>query len=207
MKNNNYSFFIPVLLSALLSACGGGSGGGGSTASNNANGATVAASNSGRQFSGVVAKGRIIGARVSAFSLDQSGNKSASSFATATTGADGGYAISVPGSVASFLIEVSAAPGSMMYDEATQADLPFPEDLKLRSVVKQGTNPEPVYWGSVTPLTELIVQVAEKAGGLSSSNIDRARAGVQALLGFDPQRVPVIHTTVDASQDTYVDEK
>lgn len=206
MKNNKYQFFIPVLLSALISACGGGSGGG-STASNNANGATVAVSNSGRQFVGIVAKGRIVGARVSAFGLDQSGNKSASSFATTTTGADGSYAISVPGTVTSFLIEVSAAPGAMMYDEATQADLPFPEDLTLRSVVKQGAGPEPVYWGSVTPLTELIVQVAEKAGGLSSSNIDRARAGVQGLLGFDPQRVPVIHTTAESSQDTYVDEK
>jgi hypothetical protein len=207
MKNNKFPFFASLLFSTLLSACGGGSGGSASNANTNTAGSAVSVSNNARQFNGVVAKGRIAGGRVLAYNLDQAGNKSATSFASTITGGDGAYSISLPGNISSFIIEVSAAPGALMYDEATQSDLPFPEGLILRSVVKQGANPEPVYWGSVTPLTELIVQLAENAGGLTATNIDRTRAGVQAMLGFDPQRVSAIHTTADTSLDTHVDEK
>ncbi|MCH8618888.1 hypothetical protein [Undibacterium sp. TS12] len=206
-KNKKYQSLLPVLLTSLfvglLSACGGGAGNTGSSG----NTSTVAIKTDGRQFNGQVAKGRIVGARVQAYALDKAGNKSANVFSSALTGDDGSYTITVPDGVNSFMLEVASAPGATMYDEVTQADLPFPADLKLRSVVKQGSNPESVYWGSVTPLTELIVQVAENAGSLTPANIDKARAGVQALLGFDPQRVSIIHTTADTSSNSYVDEK
>ncbi|MFZ6719620.1 hypothetical protein [Undibacterium sp. Ji49W] len=192
-----------LALALVLSACGGG----GSSTPTTSSAISAVAANSSRQFNGQAAKGRITGARVQAFSLDASGKKVGTAFADTITASDGGYTISVPAGSSSFLIEVGNAPGAFMYDEATQVNLPFPDELRLRSVVKQGANPEPVYWGGVTPLTELIVQVAEKAGGLTAGNIDRARAGVQALLGFDPQRVAMVQATSDSSVDAYVDEK
>ncbi|MFZ6658716.1 hypothetical protein [Undibacterium sp. TJN19] len=205
MKNTKYPKLLSLLFVALLNACGGGAGSG--SASVNIPDTASGAKSVSRQFSGQVAKGRIVGARVQAYSIDKSGNKGGSAFADTITGVDGSYAITVPDTVTSFLIEASFAPGAMMFDEATQTDLSFPEELKLRSVVKQGSSPEAIYWGSVTPLTELIVQVAEKAGGLTSVNIDKARSGVQAMLGFDPQRVAIIHTTSENSVDAYADEK
>lgn len=183
-KKLNAALRLTALSLALIAA---GCGGGGSNSANNDNSTAI------RSVSGTAAKGIIKGGLVQLYALDAQGQKSAAPVATATTGSDGSFTVSLPKNLLLFIIEVSAAPGAVIADEATGQDIPVPTGLVLRNVVTLAEGADS-YSGSITPLTELAVKTAEKAnGGLNAANIALAKEGVRKLLGFDPETVKPVN--------------
>jgi hypothetical protein len=190
-----------LALALALSGCGGGGGGGDSAPAPDA---PVAQ----RAVQGTAAKGLIKGARIDVHALDPLGVRASSVLASATTGADGTYRLQVPLSVRNFVIEVSAAPGAMMADEASGADLPFPTSLKLRNVVTLAENAGGAYEGSVSPLTEMVARTAETADGkLPLQAVAQAKNSVRTLLGFDPETVKPVNSNSLAAISASEEEK
>jgi len=187
-KQLNTALRLSALSLALLAAgCGGGS-------SSTNSGAEL------RSISSTAAKGIVKGGLVQLYTLNALGQKSATPAATSTTASNGSFTVSLPKNLLLFIIEVGAAPGAVIADEATGRDIPMPTDLVLRNVVTLAEGAES-YSGSVTPLTELAVRTAEKAsGGLNASNIALAKEGVRKLFGFDPETItPVNANSPDAA--------
>jgi hypothetical protein len=181
-KQFNTALRLSALSIALLAAgCGGGSN------SNNDSGTST------RSVSGTAAKGIIKGGLVQVFALNAQGQKSASPIATTKTDNDGTFSVTIPNNLLLFVVEVSATTGATMADEATGQDIAVPANMVMRNVVTLAEGAES-YSGSVTPLTELAVKTAEKStGGLTASNIARAKAGVRNAFGFDPETVKPIN--------------
>jgi hypothetical protein len=190
-----------IALALALAGCGGGGA--------PAPGAPVA-STSGpeRTVQGTAAKGLIKGARVSVYALDAQGVRGANALATAITGADGTYKLQIAASVQNFVIEVTAAPGAVMADEATGTDLALPEGMKLRSVVTLASNAAGTYEGTVSPLTEMAARTAETADGkLPQQAVAQAKSNVRTLLGFDPETVKPVNSNSAAAATASEDEK
>jgi hypothetical protein len=189
-----------LALALALGGCGGGGGGKEPTA--------VDPPGAQRAVQGTAAKGLIKGAKVSAYAIDAQGVRATAALATAATGADGTYKMQVPAAVLSFVIEVSAAPGAMMADEASGTDLAFPESMKLRSVVTLAANAAATYEGSVSPLTEMVARTAETADGkLPQQAVAQAKIAVRTLLGFDPETVKPVNSNSPAAASASEDEK
>lgn len=196
-----------LALALALAGCGGG-GGGGSTPSAGAPVADAPATPAQRTVQGTAAKGLIKGAKVSLYAIDAQGVRAAAALATATTGADGTYKLQIAASVQNFVIEVSAAPGATMADEATGTDLPLPEGMKLRSVVTLASNATGTYEGTVSPLTEMVARTAETADGkLPQQAVAQAKASVRTMLGFDPETVKPVNSNSAAAATASEDEK
>jgi hypothetical protein len=193
-----------IALALALAGCGGGSGAGAP-----APGAPVATTPSAeRTVQGTAAKGLIKGAKVSVYALDAQGVRGAAALATAITGADGTYKLQIAASVQNFVVEVSAAPGAVMADEATGTDLALPEGMKLRSVVTLASNAAATYEGTVSPLTEMVARTAETADGkLPQQAVAAAKTSVRTLLGFDPETVKPVNSNSAAAATASEDEK
>lgn len=187
---------------ALALALGGCDGGGGKAPT------AVDPPVAQRAVQGTAAKGLIKGAKVSAYAIDAQGVRATAALATATTGADGTYKMQVPAAVLSFVIEVSAAPGATMADEASGTDIALPADMKLRSVVALANNATGTYEGTVSPLTEMVARTAETADGrLPQQAVAQAKASVRTLLGFDPETVKPVNSNSPAAASASEDEK
>jgi hypothetical protein len=196
---------LTVLSAALLAA---GCGGGGGTVAADPPAATVPAPEAQRSVTGVASKGTIKKARVLAYSLDAQGNKSAAPISTTSTADDGSFTAKIPASVLTFVIEIDAATGATMADEATGQDIPFPADMKLRSVVRLADSAEAAVTSHVSPLTELVVKTAESApGGLTAANIAQSKTGIAAALGFDPEKVKPVNSNTTAAATASQEER
>lgn len=198
---------LSVLTVALLSAaCGGG---GGSTATAVATPAPApAAPVAQRSVSGVAAKGTIKYARVQVFALDAQGNKGSSALASAVTAEDGSYTVKIATTALRFVVEIDAANGALIADEASGQDLPFPAAMKLRNVVSLAEANDTAVTSHVSPLTELVVQTAESAvGGLNTANIAQAKAGISAALGFDPEKIKPVNSNNTAAATASPEER
>jgi hypothetical protein len=182
-----------LAVALALTACGGGGD---------------SAANGQREVQGTAAKGLIKGALVSVYEIDAQGVRASTALTTTTTGADGTYKLQVPASVLNFVIEVSAAPGAVMADEATGTDIALPADMKLRSVVTLADNAGLIYEGSVSPLTEMVARTAERDGGkLTRQAVAEAKTNVRTLLGFDPEKVKPVNSNSDAAAGANEDEQ
>lgn len=194
-----------IALTLALAGCGGGS----STpaAADPVAGAPVAPVAQ-RSVQGTAAKGLIKGAKVSVYEIDAQGVRAATALATATTGSDGRYTLQIPVSARNFVIEVSAAPGATMADEATGSDLPLPESMKLRSIVTLADHANGAYEGTVSPLTEMVARTAQAADGkLPKLAVAEAKISVRTLLGFDPETVKPVNSNSAAAETASEDEK
>lgn len=161
-----------------------------------------------RDVQGTAAKGLIKGAKVSAHAIDAQGVRATSALATATTGADGSYKLQVPLSVRNFVIEVSAAPGAVMADEVSGADIALPDGMTLRSVVTLAESATGTYEGSVSPLTEMVARTAQTADGrLPPQAVAQAKSSVRTLLGFDPETVKPVNSNNAAAASASEEEK
>lgn len=191
-----------IAIALALAGCGGG----GDSAPDA--GGPVAEAPAQRTVKGTAAKGLIKGARVSLYAVDAQGVRAATALGTATTGADGTYSLQIASTVQNFVIEVTAAPGATMADEASGAELPLPADMKLRSVVTLAPNATGAYEGTVSPLTEMVARTAESADGkLTPQAVSQAKANVRTLLGFDPETVKPINSNNPAAASASEDEK
>ena len=197
-----------LALALALAGCGGGGGGGDSAPAAGAPVANTPSTPAQRTVQGTAAKGLIKGAKVSLYAIDAQGVRAATPLATTTTGADGTYKLQIAATVQNFVIEVTAAPGATMADEATGTDLPLPADMKLRSVVTLANNATGTYEGTVSPLTEMIARTAEGVDGkLPQQAVAQAKANVRTLLGFDPETVKPINSNSAAAASASEDEK
>lgn len=161
-----------------------------------------------RNVSGVAAKGAIKKARVQVFALDAQGVKGATALATTVTGDDGSYSFKVATTALGFLIEIDAASGATMADEATGQDVEFPADLKLRTVVRLADANDTAVVSHVSPWTEMAVKTAEAmTGGLNTANVAQAKSGVAAVLGFDAEKTKPLNANIAASAAGSMDEK
>jgi hypothetical protein len=157
---------------------------------------------------GTAAKGLIKGARVNVHAIDAQGVRASAVLASATTGSDGTYKLQIPAAVLNFLIEVAAAPGAVMADEASGTDLALADGMKLRSVVTLASNAAGLYEGSVSPLTEMVARTAETADGkLPPQAVAQAKTSVRTLLGFDPETVKPVNSNSAAAVAASEDEK
>jgi hypothetical protein len=196
----NKKFAVALKLSALsLAMLAAGCGGGGSSSTPDEVAAT-------RSVQGTAAKGIIKGGLVQVYALDAQGKKGATPVATGKTGNDGTFTVSIPKDVLLFVVEVSATAGAVMADEATGTDIALPTNMVLRNVVKLEAAAES-YTGSVSPLTEMAVKTAEKAGGLTATNVAQAKAGVTAMLGFDPETVKPVNANSAAAATATPEQK
>lgn len=194
-----------LALALVLAGCGGG-GGGGEDSPPVANNPPPPVAQ--RDVQGTAAKGLIKGAKVSLYAIDAQGVRAASALATAVTGADGTYKLQIPASVRNFVIEVSAAPGAVMADEATGTDIAIPESMKLRSIVTLADNATGTYEGTVSPLTEMVARTAETTDGkLPQQAVAQAKANVRTLLGFDPEKVKPVNSNSAAAAGATEEEK
>jgi hypothetical protein len=189
-----------LVIALALAGCGGGGGGDSAPAADT----TVAQ----RDVQGTAAKGLIKHAKVSVYAIDAQGVRASAALATATTGTDGSYKLQVPASQRNFVIEVSAAPGAVMADEASGTDIAIPDTMKLRSVVTLADNATGPYQGTVSPLTEMVARTAESADGkLPPQAVAQAKTGVRTLLGFDPETVKPVNSNSDAAATANEEEK
>lgn len=147
---------VCTMLLVGLFACGGG--GGGSSPTNN----TV---------SGIASKGPLMDATVTVYALDASGVQGAV-LATALTGASGDYTANIGSYTGSILAVVSRGTYT---DEATLS--PMTNTAQLRAAMTNVTGNVSM---TVTPLTEIAVQ---RAGTLTSANIESANALVSNMIG------------------------
>lgn len=194
-----------IALALALSGCGGG---GGSAPAPGAPVAGTPGTPAQRTVQGTAAKGLIKGANVSLYALDAQGVRAGTALATAVTGADGTYKLQIAATVQNFVIEVSAAPGATMADEATGTDIALPADMKLRSVVTLASNATGTYEGTVSPLTEMVARTAQTADGkLPQQAVAQAKSAVRTLFGFDPETVKPINSNTDAVASASEDEK
>lgn len=194
-----------LALALVLAGCGGGGGGTGGGNSTPPPPDNVVPQ---RDIHGTAAKGLIKGAKVSVYALDAQGVRASTATASATTGTDGTYQMQVPVSMRNFVIEVSAAPGAMMADEATGTDIAIPGGMALRSVVTLADNATGAYQGTVSPLTEMVAQTAQTADGkLPPQAVAQAKAGVRTLFGFDPEVVKPVNSNSAAAANASEDEK
>lgn len=196
---------LTVLSAALLAA---GCGGGGSSSPAASVPDVVQAPVAQRSVTGVASKGTIKKARVQAFALDAQGIKGTVAIATAVTADDGSYTIKIPTTVLTFVIEIDAAAGATMADEASGQDVEFPVDMKLRNIVKLAEANETAVTSHVSPLTELVAKTAENAtGGLTAANIAQSKTGIAAALGFDPEKVKPVNSNTAAAATASPEER
>lgn len=200
-----------IALALALAGCGGGGGGSstpvGSTPGSTP-GATTPAPTAQRTIQGTAAKGLIKGGKISVYALDAQGVRGASALASAVTGTDGTYTLQIPANVQNFVLEVTAASGAVMADEATGTDIAIPDSLKLRTVVTLASNADTKYSANVSPLTEMVARTAETADGkLPTAAVALAKTSVRTLLGFDPETVKPINSNSDAVAGASEDEK
>jgi hypothetical protein len=208
-----------IALALALAGCGGGGGGDSSGAAGIGGGASVAPAPAPaatpstetqvqRTVQGTAAKGLIKGAKVSVYAIDDQGVRGTTALATATTAADGTYKLQISSKVHDFVVEVTAAPGATMADEATGTDIALPADMKLRSVVTLADGASGTYEGTVSPLTEMVARTAETTDGkLPKQAVAQAKVNVRTLLGFDPEIVKPINSNSDKAASATEDEK
>ncbi|MEX0943090.1 MAG: hypothetical protein WD002_11145 [Pseudomonadales bacterium] len=130
--------------------------------------------------SGGVAKGPVAGATIKVFAVDSSGQKTGNPIATATTDESGQYSIQLTNFSGVYIVE---ATGGGYVDEATGATRSIPESAPLRAVSAiDASSSTTTVRASVSPLTEIATQVAQrKSGGLTAANVDAGNNEVGAL--------------------------
>jgi hypothetical protein len=152
----------------VLSIISSGGGGGGSDT-------PTPPPPSSNTISGIAIKGPINGGAVTAFALDGNGNKG-NQLGAATTTSDGSFSIDIGNYTGNVIVEVT---GGTYTDEATNTPN-VSNDATLRVVLVNVTGNVSA---QATPLTEIATQIAEDAGGLTSTNVLSALALVSNLIG------------------------
>ena len=151
-----YLLAYVILVSGIIS-CGGG---GGSTASTPTK----------MTVSGIASKGRINGGMVTVYKLNADGS-TGSSLGTGTTDATGAYSITINQNTGNMKVQVA---GGTYTDEATGNTV---ENYTLNAAKTNVSRSTTI---NVTALTEVAVQ---KAGTLTTTNVNAANAAVSTIAG------------------------
>lgn len=179
-----------------LAGCGGGGGGGGSPSGGGGSAAKAFA------VSGVAAKGLLKNAIVTAYPIVNGvadfGRPLAS---TRTSSTDGSYRLALSVSADPYYVVQVTADAQTTHADETTGDQTLPSGFKLRALVQPSPGGDVTAY--VTPFSDMAYAAAAgAAGGLSTANIQAARANVRQLLGFDPQAVAPRRVQVLDDQST-----
>lgn len=167
---------LALLASFVLTSCGGG--GGGSTSTPPA--ATLPSTND-VLISGRAAKGTILNATVRATQIIN-GQLSGTQKDVAL-GPDGDFSVSMPKGLVH--LQVITQANSTTQDEATGVAVALPPEFKFRAAADLTDLTATTVSLNITPFSEAGVALAEKSGGLTAANINRANSGIANILGFD----------------------
>ncbi len=177
---------LPSIFALLFAGCSGGGGG----SSPNPGPAPEKV-----QLSGTAADAILTGATVSIFALD-AGGSIGNLLGTATTDANGGYSIDIGTYSGNVMVE---AGGGTFTDDATGV-------VKTNSLTFHAamTGVAKSVKVAVTPLTEIAVQ---KAGTLTTANIDSANTIVSNIVGGGTNIISTMPANVLASSSSGTAEK
>lgn len=164
----------------LLLACGGGGSSGNKSSSSPPDSTSPVMEDVG----GLVSKGPVAGATINVYRLNEDGSQGARVAGPITTAEDGSWNVGIDAAIPRPLKVVSS--GGSYTDEATGATVTAGS---LNSFLPEGA--ETV---AVTPLTDLLVQVATQRmaeGASAEDGIDAGREALSSVLavGFDPLQV------------------
>jgi hypothetical protein len=148
---------------------------------------------SGNTITGMATKGPINGGAATAFELGSNGAKG-NQLGTATTASDGSFSINIGSFTGNVIVEVT---GGTYTDEATNSTVSNTATLRVVLVSVTGN-----VIAQATPLTEIAAQIAEDAGGLTSTNIQSALALVSNLIGGADIISTEPANVLDSSADT-----
>ena len=167
-----------------LSACSGGGSSSGSGTS------VIPPTPTPTTLSGTASKGLVKQAKVLVCRIVNGVPEADASCATATSGNDGSFAVSMAdGYTGPAMIKVMAGTASMMADETTGTDIPYA--MTMRALVPAVSNATTVY---VTPFSEMAAN-AMAATAMDADKMRQAMAAVQTLttsLGIDLTVEPMI---------------
>lgn len=177
--NTKRQISIPaaLALTLALTACGGGGGGATNTS-------PPASSGPSGTVSGTAAKGLLLNAIVTFYSITD-GVASTTAITSTRTDATTGAFSSTVSSSGPVLVTITVDANTQMLDELSGKAITAPTGLVLHALVDGVTNLQPV---AVTPLTEMAYDIAKAlSGGLTTTNIDAANNAVStAFLGGAP---------------------
>lgn len=173
--------FLVIAVAGALSGCGSG----GDPTPPTASSVTLV---------GVIAKGPLSGALVTAYPVSAAGAVGSTEIAHVTTDAAGNYALNVSSYTGTVQLVATASAGTTSADEATGISIAMPSSFAMHAnTVVHAVTSNQNQSASVTPYTELANAIAAASpGGVTSANIVNANGVVFSLIGMDPvATVPV----------------
>lgn len=177
---------LALLASFVLVSCGGGE-------STPAPPATTETGVSEVLISGRAAKGTILNGTVRATQIIN-GQLSGTQKDVAL-GPNGDFTVSMPRGLIHLQLITKA--NSTTQDEATGVAVALPLEFKFRAAADLTDLRATTVSLNITPFAEASVALAEKSGGLTAANINKANSGIANILGFD-----YLSTTPIQSSDT-----
>jgi serine/threonine protein kinase, bacterial len=169
MKLNPVAALVLGVACLVINACGGGNGGGTPTPS------SPPPSPPSATVTGSAAKGLLLNAIVSFYSVTD-GAAGSTAVASVRTDPSTGAFTSPVSSSGPVLVVVTVDSTTKMLDEVSGVAITAPSGLVLHTVFDSLTNLQPI---AVTPLTELAYDIAKaSSGGLITANIDAANNAV-----------------------------
>ena len=167
-----YRLTLAVTFCASLAACSGGSSSSSSSSSNSST--STGGNNTGLSLTGSAAKGFLIGADVTLYSV--TGGKRGNAIASTVTDENGDYSFAnLQPFSGPALIEVRTRATSTMLDEV-KGKIAAPADLVFRAAVPDIATVSEVH---LTPFSEMAVSAAEASGQMSAATIETANKGVE----------------------------
>jgi serine/threonine protein kinase, bacterial len=166
MKMKRISALAVCAAALAIAGCGGGGGGGASSSPTPVPSGTV---------SGVAAKGLLLNAIVSFYSVTNGVASTSAITSVRTDAKTGAFSTSVASS-GPVVVTVTTDSTTRMLDEISGTAITAPTGLILHTVFDSVTNLQPI---SVTPLTEMAYDIAKSStGALTTTNIDAANNAV-----------------------------
>jgi hypothetical protein len=205
--------YLAVLATALaLAACGGGGGGDSSVADPGGNPGTPGGTPDGGagttalEFSGVAAKGRIVGATVAVHRIAANGSIEVTPLAQgdAPTDTQGRYRVRFNGTVGQpYVVRIAIpASGALHRDEVTGADQALAPGFTLRAVTLPTKATATV---NITPFSEMATSVAALAP-VTPERVLQANSTVMQLLGMRGTNLPGVGV-VGTKEATDIDQQ
>ena len=181
----------PLAIASLLlglTACGGGS-----NEQDTGKDPTVGQTVPGKvTLTGVVSKGRMAGAQVTAHPVKNGVVDASTVLATGLTDTNGRFDLPafVPTAGSPVVVLVKITDKTVHVDELSQKPLPLPSTFTMRSAVVPAAVADdktvtlPV---NITPFSEMVVRAAESAPArLDKASVAQGKSAVTQMLGFDP---------------------
>ncbi|MHB1620862.1 MAG: BACON domain-containing protein [Sulfuricella sp.] len=132
-------------------------------------------------ISGRAAKGTILNATVRATQIIN--GQLSGIQRDAALGPNGDFSVSMPKGLVH--LQVIPQANSTTQDEATGIAVALPPEFTFRAAADLTDSTSTTISLNITPFSEAGVALAEKSGGLTAANINKANSGIANILGFD----------------------